>query len=143
MPPTENIPEVFKLPPVILPVALIELAVVIAPEILAVPVILAPVEVNTATFEVPPTLMFALPLGAGIPRFVVPLANEVAERLPASVVVPDTVRFPVTVTVPPCRVITSDAVTVCMVRLPSTRLKVDIQSSFVLFIRFKKSDMGM
>ena len=87
--------------------------------------------------------MFALPLGEGIPRFVVPLFNAVAERLPVNVVVPDTVRFPVTVTVPPCRVITSDAVTVCMVRLPSTRLKVDIQSSFVLFIRFKKSAMGM
>ena len=136
-------PPVTRLPPVTFPVALTVLAVVTAPEILAVPVILAPVEVNTATFEVPPTLILALPLGMGIPRLVVPLFNAVAERLPASVVVPDTVRFPVTVTVPPCRVITSDAVTVCMVRLPSTRLKVDIQSSFVLFIRFKKSAMGM
>ena len=136
-------PPVTRLPPVTLPVALTVLAVVTAPEILAVPVILAPVEVNTATLLVPPTVILALPLGTGTPILVVPLVNEVAERLPASVVVPDTVRFPVTVTVPPCRVITSDAVTVCMVRLPSTRLKVDIQSSFVLFIRFKKSAMCM
>ena len=136
-------PAVEILPLVRLPVALIVLAVVTAPLILAVPVILAPVEVNTATLLVPPTVILALPLAKGIPRFVVPLVSAEAERLPVMVVFPDTVRFPLTTTVPPCIVIVSDAVTVCMVRLPSTRLKVDIQSSFVLFMRFKKSSMGM
>ena len=53
-------PPVNKLPPVILPFALI------------VPVMFSPVVVNTATFDVPVTVIKALPLAWEIPIVVLP-----------------------------------------------------------------------
>ena len=82
-------PPALTLLPVILPLALIA------------PVTLTPVVVNTATFDVPPIVMLALPFGVWISTEVVPLVILSPTMLPLSEALPVTVRSPVTTVFPP------------------------------------------
>ena len=86
------------------------------PVIFAVPVILAPVEVITTTFDVPPLLMFTLPFGTiSIPLF--PLVNWLIAKLPVTLILPAT-KFPVAFKVP--ATLTPVPVTTNTFALPAT-----------------------
>ena len=78
MPVALAVPPVSKLPPVTVPVELINppvntLAPVMLPLALSKPVIYSPVVANTATFDVPLTLIVTLAFAAPMSTFDVPL----------------------------------------------------------------------
>ena len=93
-----------KLPPVILPVAIIKplvpiLPMLALPEIFAVPVMFAPVPVTTTIFALPAELILTLPLLVGILTLLLPLAKGPIKFppviLPVAIIKPPVPMLPI------------------------------------------------
>jgi hypothetical protein len=70
------------------------------PVALTTPVTYVPVVANTATFDTPPTVTFALPFMVCMSMLVVPFWILSPRMLPPSVALPVTLKLPVIATLP-------------------------------------------